>query len=257
MQETLIHGIGCLLGPGSILSNRKTILFVHGSGSSHRMWIPQMQYLSSKYNTVAINLPGHGLGKRKGETTITGYVNAVLDLINGLNLKKIVLAGLSLGGAITQEFALTYPERVSAIILFSTGAKLKVMPEIFEIVRNNFELYITFLPQLAFAKSTPQEVIKPVLAEARKCDPKVVYGDFQACDKFDLLERVKEIKLPCLIFSGTEDRLTFPKYQEYLHEQITGSKLIRVENAGHILNLEKWKEVNKAIEEFVDSLPQD
>ena len=257
MLETVIKAIGCLLGQDSILPNRRTIVFVHGSGGSHQMWIPQMEYLSLKYNTVAINLPGHGLGQRKGETTITAYVNAVQDLIDGLDLKKVVLAGLSMGGAITQEFALTYPERLSAIILFSTGANLKVMPQIFDIIRNNFEAYVSFLPQFAFAKSTPQEVIRSVLEEARKRDPEVVYGDFQACDKFDLLARVREIKLPCLIFSGTEDKLTVPKYQDYLHEQISGSKLIRFENAGHILNLERPKDVNKAIEEFVVSLPKD
>ena len=47
------------------------------------------------------------------------------------------------------------------------------------------------------------------------------------------------------------------KYQDYLHEQIPGSKLIRFENASHLLNLEKPVDVNKAIEEFVDSLPKD
>jgi 3-oxoadipate enol-lactonase len=85
----------------------------------------------------------------------------------------------------------------------------------------------------------------------------VVYGDLQACDKFDLLARIKEIKIPCLIFSGTQDKLTVPECQDYLHEQIPGSKLIRFENAGHLLNLEKPKDVNKAIEEFIDSLPKD
>lgn len=257
MKEMVIDGIGCLLGQESLLLDRRTIVFVHGAGSSHQLWMPQVAYLSKKYNTVAINLPGHGLGQRKGETTITGYVHAVRDLMDGLDHKKVVLAGLSMGGAITQEFALTYPERLMAIILFSTGAKLKVMPQRFDMIRNDFEAYIQSLPQFAFAKSTPQEIIEPVLDEARKRNPEVVYGDFQACDTFDLLARVKEIKVPCLIFSGTEDKLTVPKFQDYLHEQISGSKLIHFENAGHILNLEKAKEVNKAIEEFMDSLPQD
>jgi pimeloyl-ACP methyl ester carboxylesterase len=257
MQETVINGIGCMLGQENILPNRRTIVFVHGSGSSHRIWVPQVTNLSMKYNTVAINLPGHGLGQRKGEATIPAYVDAVRELIDGLGLKKVVLAGLSMGGAITQIFALTYPERLTAIILFSTGAKLRVMPQIFEMIRKDFAGYLKLFPQFAFAKSTPKEIIEPVLEEARKRDPEVVYNDFQACDKFDLLARVKEIKHPCLIFSGREDQLTAPKFQDYLHEQISGSKLIRLENAGHILNLEKSKEVNKAIEEFVDSLPKD
>jgi pimeloyl-ACP methyl ester carboxylesterase len=255
MKETVINGIGCLFGQEKLLPKRQTLVFIHGAGGSHRMWIPQVHLLSGKYNTVAINLPGHGLGRERGETTITGYAASVRDLIDGLGVDRVVLAGLSMGGAITQEAALTYPGRLSAIILFSTGARLQVMPQLLEAIRNNFEAYLRFLPEFAFARSTPQEIIAPVLEETRKRLPEIVYGDFQACDKFNLMDRVKEIFLPCLIFSGSEDRITPPKFQEYLHGQIPGSNLIRVENAGHILNLEKPREVNKAIEDFVDSLP--
>ncbi len=256
MTVKVIDGIGCLLGQEGLLPDRRTILFVHGAGSSHQLWLPQLAYFSKKYNTVAINLPGHGLGSRKGEKTITGYVHAVRDLMDGLHLRKVVMAGLSMGGAITQEFALTYPERLVAIILFSTGARLRVMPQLFDLIRNDFEGYIQSMPQFSFAQSTPRAIIEPVLKEARKRNPEVVYGDFQACDAFDLLGRVKEIRVPSLIFSGTEDKRTVPKFQDYLHEQISGSKLIRLENAGHILNLEKPKEVNRAVEEFMDSLPK-
>lgn len=255
MTEKVINGIGCLLGQDGIIPNRKTICFVHGAGSSHRMWVSQMQPLMGKYNTVAINLPGHGLGERKGETTIPAYSSSVIDLMDGLGLKKVVLAGLSMGGAIAQECAWSYPDRFSAIILFSTGARLKVLPQLFDIVQNHFNAYIEFLPQFAFAKTTPQQIIVSLLEEARKCPANVVYGDFQACVNFDFTARAKEINQPCLIFSGAEDRLTPPMLQDYLHEQIAGSKLIRIQNAGHILNIEKPMEVNRAIEEFVDSLP--
>jgi pimeloyl-ACP methyl ester carboxylesterase len=253
--EKVINGIGCLLGQEGILPDRKTLVFVHGAGSSNRMWIPQIQSLAAKNNTVAMNLPGHGLGERKGETTIPAYASSVIDLVDELGLKKVVLAGLSMGGAITQECAWSYPDRFSAIILISTGARLKVLPQLFDIVQNHFNAYIDFLPQFAFAKATSQEIIAPILEEARKCPANVVYGDFQACVNFDFTARVKEINLPCLILSGSEDKLTPPKLQDYLHEQIAGSKLIRVQNAGHILNIEKPREVNEAIEEFIESLP--
>ena len=255
MKESIVNGIGCLLGQEAIEPSRKTILFVHGAGSSHKIWAVQVDRLSNKYNTVAINLPGHGLGRSKGETTIKGYVDAVRDLIDGLGLEKIVLAGQSMGGAIAQQFALTYPQRMLAIILFSTGARLRVMPQIFDTVKNDYEAAVNFMPQFSFAKSTPREIIEPVLEEARKRDPEVVYGDYLACDAFDILDRVKEIQLPCLIFSGAEDVLTPPKFLDFLNKQIAGSKLIRLENAGHVLNLEKPDVVNKAIEEFIGSLP--
>jgi pimeloyl-ACP methyl ester carboxylesterase len=162
-----------------------------------------------------------------------------------------------MGGAITQEFALTYPEKLIAIILFSTGARMKVMPQIFDLIKEDFKAFVTMTPaEYTFAKTTPSEVIASFIEEAVKCDPDVVYGDYQACNTFNLLDRVAEIKLPCLIFSGAEDKLTVPKFQDFLHEKIVGSRLIRFENAGHALNLEKPEEVNMAIDEFLGSLPE-
>ena len=257
MKEIIINGIGCMLGQDVISPNRKTIVFVHGAGGNHRLWNAQVEYLSRKYNAIAINLPGHGLGRALGETTIEGYVQAVRDLIEGLGVRRVVLAGTSMGGAITQEFALTYPEKLIAIILFNTGARMKVMPQIFDLIKNDFKAFVTMTPaEYTFAKTTPSEIIASYIKEAMKRDPDVVYGDYQACNAFDRLDRVAEIKLPCLIFSGAEDKLTVPKFQDFLHEKIAGSRLIRLENAGHALNLEKPEEVNKAIDEFLGSLPE-
>jgi len=257
MKEIIINGIGCMLGKDAINPDRKTIVFVHGAGGSHRLWTVQVEHLSRKYNAVAINLPGHGLGRAQGETTIEGYVKAVRDLIEGLGVQKVVLAGASMGGAITQQFALTYPEKLIAIILFNTGARMKVMPEIFDLIKKDFKTFATMTPaEYTFAKTTPREIIASFIEEAVKRDPDVVYSDYQACNTFNLLDRVAEIKLPCLIFSGAEDKLTVPKFQDFLHEKIAGSRLIRFENAGHALNLEKPEEVNKAIDEFLSSLPK-
>lgn len=256
MIEKIIYGIGCMIGQDVINPNRKTIVFVHGAGGSHWLWTAQVEYLSRKYNAIAINLPGHGLGRAQGETTIEGYVKAVRDLIEGLGVQKVVLAGLSMGGAITQEFALTYPENLIAVILFSTGARMKVMPQIFDLIKKDFKAFVKMSPEFTFAKTTPSEVIASFMEEAGKCDQDVVYGDYQACNEFNLFDRVTEIKLPCLIFSGAEDKLTMPKFQDFLHEKIAGSRIIRFENAGHNLNLEKPEEVNRAIDEFLGSLSE-
>ena len=257
MKEIIINGIGYMLGQDEISPDRKTIFFVHGAGGNHRLWNAQVEYLSQKYNAVAINLPGHGLGRAQGETTIDGYVQAVRDLIEGLGVQKVVLAGTSMGGAITQEFALTYPGKLIAIILFNTGARMKVMPEIFDLIKKDFKAFVTMRPaEYTFAKTTPNEVIASYIKEAMKCNPDVVYGDFQACNAFDRLDRIAEIKLPCLILSGAEDKRTIPKFPAFLHKKIAGSQLIRLENTGHALNLEKPEEVNRAIDEFFSSLPE-
>ena len=85
--------------------------------------------------------------------------------------------------------------------------------------------------------------------------PDVLYGDFAACNVFDILQEINNIKVPALIISGDEDKLTFPKYSHFLHENIKGSKLAMIKNAGHMVMIERPKEFNKEVQDFVSHLP--
>ena len=65
------------------------------------------------------------------------------------------------------------------------------------------------------------------------------------------MDALRSIKVPTLILCGTDDGLTPPKYSEYLHSQLQGSRLLLVEDAGHMVMWEKPEQVNEAIEKFV------
>jgi pimeloyl-ACP methyl ester carboxylesterase len=84
-----------------------------------------------------------------------------------------------------------------------------------------------------------------------KIGPVVLLSDFLCCDKFDIMTRVQDIKVPTLIICGTEDIMTPPKYSEFLAAKIPGSKHVLVEGAGHSIALEKPDEVNKVIREWL------
>ncbi len=218
------------------------------------MWLGELEYFKKDYNPVAVNLPGHGLSPPPASTTIEGYAKFVLELADALELERFFLVGLSMGGAISQEIALQAPERLLGLALLSTGAKLRVFPELFDIIRNNWQAYLKLFPDWAFSKNASPQVIEQSLKELSKRDPEVVEADFRACDAFDRLNEVKNIKVPTLIISASLDRLTPPKYSDYLHEQIPDSELVRIEDAGHIVNLEKPKEVKEALARFFQKI---
>jgi pimeloyl-ACP methyl ester carboxylesterase len=93
-----------------------------------------------------------------------------------------------------------------------------------------------------------------VAEEMRKIALEVLLGDFEACDKFDIVERVSGIKVPTLIICGEDDKLTPVKYSEYLKANIQHSKLEIVVGAGHMVMLEKPKEFNKILDEFIKEI---
>jgi len=226
-----------------------TLLFVHGAGGNHEIWENQIKYFS---NAIAIDLPGHDSGE--GRRTIEEYVEDVKRFCDQKSLKNFVMVGHSMGGAITQKFALTYPEYLRAIVLVSTGARLRVAPIIFEEIKRDYNNFLELMKEYAFSNKTPMEVRNKVAELMRKVKPQVIYGDFEACDKFDVMGSLNRISLPTLIICGKDDLLTPVEYSEYLKANIRNSELKVIADAGHMVMLEKPEEFNKIMMEFLSSI---
>jgi len=228
---------------------KQILLFIHGAGGNHEIWEYQMKFFS---DAIAIDLPGHGVGV--GKRTIDEYVEDVKKFCDERGLKNIVTVGHSMGGAIVQKFALDHPEYLKAIVLVCTGAKLRVTPIILEAIQKNYAQAIELITRLAFSSKATSETKEKATEEMRSISPEVTYGDFEACDKFNIMDRLKEIKVPTLIVCGSEDQLTPVKYSEYLKNNIPNSKLEIIADAGHMVMLEKPKEFNRILEKFIKEL---
>jgi pimeloyl-ACP methyl ester carboxylesterase len=79
----------------------------------------------------------------------------------------------------------------------------------------------------------------------------VVHNDFLACDRFDRQEGLAQIDLPCLILCGREDKLTPPKLSKALNQGINGSTLKILQGAGHMIMIERHRELNEAVQDFI------
>ncbi len=174
-----------------------------------------------------------------------------MAFLNELKIPGPIPAGQSLGGAITLQLLLDYPGRFPAGVLICTGAKLKVLPTIFETIEKDYPAFVEMKKQMAISPKTDPAVIQPLLDNNLKNSPRVDFGDFQACDRFDVRERLGEIKVPVLVVSGQDDLLTPPKYAEYLAAKITGARRAHILDAGHLLPLEKPLELNQALRAFL------
>jgi pimeloyl-ACP methyl ester carboxylesterase len=169
-------------------------------------------------------------------------------------LANLIPCGLSIGGAIALQMLLDYPDRLQAGILVSTGARLKVMPQIFETIENDYDQFVAMSRMFAASPKTPAARLDPLLEATARCSPRVTAGDFRACDRFDVMVRLGEITHPVLIISADEDQLTPPKYSDYMEANIAGAVRCRIQEAGHVVPVEKPEAVNQAIRGFLHSL---
>lgn len=239
------------IGRNGLLEGREVILFIHGAGGGQFTWSLQKGFFEKQFNPIIIELPGHGESGGEGEEEIGKYAEHVHAFLKALNLPKIFLVGHSMGGAIVQTLALTHPEVIKGIVLVGTGAKLRVFPMILEGIKNNFEETIPKIVQFVYSRKAPRELIERGMNDMMRCRPEVLYGDFLACDRFEIMNQVERMDLPTLVLCGDEDELTPVKFSQFLHQHIKGSKFEIIPNAGHMVMMESPEAFNEKVREFI------
>ncbi len=254
MPETVVKGtrVHFLTTSKQVVASKPKILFVHGGGGNAGIWQKVMSGLEDEYQCLAIDLPGHGQSQGTGMTSISAYRGFLKDFLDVLGEREIILGGHSMGGGIALDFSLRYPEILKAILLIGTGGRLRVLPQVLERLRRMAEGEIPprFEPW-GFAEGASAEVIAEAEREWAKTNSKVRYKDMLACDQFDLLSRLEQIRLPTFIVCGREDLLTPVKYSEFLQRKVAGSKMEIIEGAGHMVMLENPGELSKTILRFL------
>ena len=234
-----------------LVEGKETVLFIHGAGGGQYTWSYQKGFFEKEFNPVILELPGHGESGGEGEEEIGKYAEHVYAFLKALGLQKVFLVGHSMGGAIAQTLALTREELIKGIVLVGTGARLKVFPMILDGIKNNFEETVRKINQFAFSRKVQTDLIEKSVSSMLQCRPEVLYGDFLACDRFDLMKEVEKIILPTLILCGDDDQLTPVKYSQFLNSRIKGSKLEVLSDAGHMVMMEAAQAFNERVREFI------
>ncbi len=230
------------------------IILIHGAGGNHLSWPAQVRRLPAE-SIFAVDLPGHGKSAGVGHHTIEDYAAGILDFVLTLKLNQVVLVGHSMGGAIALQAAIDSPQRVIALGLIGSSARLRVSPGLLHTVADPSKVAeaVHTVIQYSFASSTNARLKE--LAEQRMLEtrPSVLYGDFLACDAFD--GDPSEISLPALILFGEQDRMVSPQAGKAIQEQIPGAQFELVPDAGHMVMLEKPEQVAELLSAFVKTIP--
>lgn len=246
--------IGFATGPNGYDPNRPTVVLIPGAGGSRLSWRNQLEPLDKTINVIVLELPGHGETSGDAAADVAIYTDFVIHVIESWGLNKPILAGHSLGGAITLETALRRPDLLGGIILISTGAHLPVNPMLFEGLEKDHQATIGMMMKWCFTKAADPAMLADAGKVMAMTPPETLAGDFRACDSFDCRETVHNIDLPAMVVGGAQDKMTPPAMSEFLCERIPGARLELVDNAGHIVQEERPDELNALILDFARSL---
>ena len=247
--------VGFQVGERGVIPDRPSVILIHGSGGSAEFWTLQLGPLDEYFNTVAVELPGHGRTTGPPPETVAGYSSWVERVIKAWNLPRpLVVAGLSLGGAIVLELGLTYPDNLDGLVPAGTGAHLPVNDLIFDGLENDFSGSIRMILKWSFTKNVSMKLIDNGFQQMIRNKPQLVANDFRACSRFDRRNDLHRITLPTLVICGRQDKMTPTDLSDELVEHIPGAKKAYIDDAGHMVPVEQPDAFNEAIVDFVNQL---
>jgi pimeloyl-ACP methyl ester carboxylesterase len=247
-------GITCWVNTRHFDDKKVSLFFIHGSGADYIVWINQYTAMQDGCNIVALDLPGHGRSEGKGEQDVSLYVEWVKKLVKKLRLSRPVLIGHSLGAAISLVFALKYGDTLSGIVAVGGGVRMPVN----EMILNGLKAYpaalIDLVAKFSVSKNNRERLSGYLSKGFARINPDILYGDFLACDRFDITQEVSQIRIPALVVCGTDDKMMPPEMSGYLKDHIPGAGLALIEGAGHMVMLEDPEAFNGVLRAFIESL---
>ncbi len=231
-----------------------TVLYVHGSASTHALWSQQYAPSGPASSAAALDLSGHGASEdidtAPGEATLTSYVDDVVAVAEATD--ATVLVGNSLGGAVALATVLRRAVPLDGLVLAGSGAKLPVVQTLRDDLAADFEAAVSFLhgEDMLF-HDPPERAREHSIETMRAVGQSVTRRDFETCHRFDVRDRLDTVDVPTLALCGEHDRLTPPSYHETLAEEIPRGRCETVPDAAHLAMVERPVRFNDAVATFL------
>lgn len=239
-------------------SGRPPVVFIHGLGGDHRVWLYQVPAFCAEFPTITVDLRGHGRSSRSEvDFTVADLARDLVRLLRNLGVERVHLVGVSLGGMVAQQFALDYPYAVASLVLADTfcGAPSGydgIMHEsMLFIERNTMAVVAAARITNAFSDGIDPGTRDYFIDQVARHDKQAYTRAARAAFAFSSRDRLHEITAPTLVVVGEEDRVTPAPLSEELSAGIAGAELVRIPGAGHISNFERPREFNAAVLGFL------
>jgi pimeloyl-ACP methyl ester carboxylesterase len=228
---------------------KKTVLFIHGTGQDHSIWVlPTRYFARHDRNVLAVDLPGHGRSAGEPLETIEEMADWLIDVLDAAGLGKAAVVGHSLGSLVAVAVAARHPERIRALALVGTTVPMPVSEFLLDNAKQDKHDAIEMLNYWGFSKSaqlggnaTPGNwMLGSGLRLMEKAGPGVIYNDLKACNEYvGGLGHAANIKCPALLILGERDMLTPVRSAQKLADAIPGAEQVVLAGSGHALLAEQ------------------
>lgn len=239
------------------------ILFSNSLGTTHELWQPQLEALSSSFRIIRYDTRGHGASDAPaGSYTIDTLGEDAVAILDVAGVDRAHVCGLSLGGLTAMWLGIHAPDRIRSLILSSTAARIGSVSMWEERIAQVTATGVASLADAAmgrwftagFRAAQPTTVSR--YHQLLSSTPAVGYiGCCGAIRDADLREAIEIIAAPVLVIAGSEDPVTPPSDAEDIRARIPGARAALLD-AAHIANVEQASAYNDLVSSFITQQPR-
>jgi 3-oxoadipate enol-lactonase len=228
-------------------------------GTDLGLFDAQAHGLADRYRVIRYDLRGHGGSPVvPGPYSVADLANDVVHLLDGLGIDRFAYAGVSLGGAIGLQLAVTVPDRVERLIVMASAARFpdppswkaradRVRAEGTDfLVPSRIGAWVT----PGFAESHPEETER-LLGMLRSTSREGYAACCETIEAFDVRDQLPTITAPTLVIAGADDPATAPDTVRLIADGIPGARFVVVPSASHLVSAEQPEAVTTEIRQFL------
>ncbi|MFI7006332.1 alpha/beta fold hydrolase [Streptomyces sp. NPDC050145] len=237
------------------------LVLLHGAGDDARVWTPQLDALADAFTVVAWDEPGAGRsGELPASFALADYAHRLAALVTSLRLGPAHVAGLSWGGTVALEFYRHHPDLVRTLVLADTYAGWKGSLPAEEVaarvagVRRMLDASPTGFPPAAvpglFAGAPPAAYVPLLEAMAAAARPDTLRAQLALMAGTDQRDILPAVSVPTLLLWGEQDVRSPLAVARQFRAAIPDAELVVIPGAGHLSNLERPEDFNRAVRDF-------
>lgn len=241
------------------------LVLIMGFGADGTVWEKHAAVYEKHFRCIVLDNRGVGRsGQPAGPYTTKMMAADTVAVMDHAGVSKARVVGISMGGAIAQELAINYPDRVHSVILVCTWARFnnyaKAVYENLKHIRTGvLPQYFTELLQLwifapPYYEKYAAELQADAVAAGNNANPQSragFEGQLDACINHDAVDRLHLIKVPVLVTVGLMDIFTPPAFSELIHQNIKHSLFSTYPEGGHVHHWEDLERFNRETLNFL------
>lgn len=229
------------------------VVLSNSLGTDLRMWDAQVAALAPRFRVLRYDSRGQGAsGVPEGPYELEDLGRDLLGLLDGLDIARAHVCGVSMGGLVALWLAAHHPGRLESAVYANTAAKIgtdELWEARMETVRAEGMRGVRdgVLARFFTSSFDDRDAIDRVAEMLESTSPQGYLALCSAVRAADLRGEVGDIDVPSLILTADQDRATPPSDAAWLHEHIRNSRLVVIDGAAHLSNVECSARFNEAL----------